>query len=187
MRSPFNFIVRPVDGRRYDNIKRIGGLDVVVSTSDEDHRFSNRYGEVVHEPLGYDGPVSSGDILIVHHNVFKFYNDMSGRQRSGKSFWKDDLFLVDNDQFFMYHNGKTWTAHDRYCFVQPLPPEESIIFKGESEHPLVGIMRYPNEYLLRKCVNSGDKISFSPDSEYEFYVDGEKLYRMFDHQINFVL
>ena len=48
-------------------------------------------------------------------------------------------------------------------------------------------MRYPNEYLLKKCVNSGDKVSFSPDSEYEFYVDGDKLYRMFDHQINFVL
>ena len=132
MQSPYNFIVRPVEGKRYSNTKRIGGLDVVVSTSDEDHKFSNRYGEVVDVPLGYDGPISKGDILIVHHNVFKFYNDMSGRQRSGKSFWKDDLFLVDNDQFFMYYDGKTWTPHDRYCFVQPLPPEESIIFKGES-------------------------------------------------------
>jgi len=36
-------------------------------------------------------------------------------------------------------------------------------------------------------VKSGDKICFKPDSEYEFMVDGEKLYRMFDHQITMVL
>jgi hypothetical protein len=44
-------------------------------------------------------------------------------------------------------------------------------------------MKYPNKYLLSKGVNKGDKISFKPESEYEFMVDDEKLYRMYDHQI----
>ena len=38
-------------------------------------------------PLGYDGEIVVGDLLLVHHNVFKFYNDMKGRQKSGKSFF----------------------------------------------------------------------------------------------------
>tara|TARA_R110000782_G_scaffold6344_2_gene21783 strand:- start:1882 stop:2445 length:564 start_codon:yes stop_codon:yes gene_type:complete len=183
MKSPFYFITRPKDGKRYDNTKSIGGIDFITSTSEEDHKFSNRYAEVVEPPIGYSGPIQQGDTLLVHHNVFKFYNDMRGRQQSGKSFFKDDLFFIDEEQFFMYKSGGEWHAYDRYCFVKPVPTSESYIFKPFSEEPLVGVMKYPNEYLKSKGINSGDTVCFKPDSEYEFDVDGEKLYRMYDHQI----
>ena len=187
MKSPRDFIVRPVDGKRYDNTRRIGGIEMVVSTSEEDHLFSNRYGEVVEVPIGYSGPISVGDLLLVHHNTFKFYTDMKGNQRSGKSFLFDDLFLVDMDQFFMFHDGVKWTTHDRYCFVKPIPPLESKIFKPMSEEPLTGTMMYPNKYLSSKNVQKGDVVIFKPDSEYEFQVEGVKMYRMYDHQITMVL
>tara|TARA_R110000822_G_scaffold157770_1_gene297433 strand:+ start:1660 stop:2223 length:564 start_codon:yes stop_codon:yes gene_type:complete len=183
MKSPFYFITRPKDGRRYDNTKSIGGIDFITSTSEEDHKFSNRYAEVVETPIGYSGPIQPGDTLLVHHNVFKFYNDMRGRQQSGKSFFKDDLFFIDDEQFFMYKKDGEWHAYDRYCFIKPVPTSESYIFKPFSEEPLVGIMKYPNEYLKSKGIYSGDTVCFKPDSEYEFDVDGEKLYRMYDHQI----
>ena len=93
MKSPFNFIVKPLKGKRYDNTKEIAGLELVVSTSEEDHKFSNRYAEVIETPIGYTGAIKSGDTLLVHHNVFKYYNDMKGRQKSGRSFFKDDLFF----------------------------------------------------------------------------------------------
>jgi len=81
MKSPFYFIAKPINGRRYDNTKDIEGTEVIVSTSEEDHKFSNRYAEVVELPLGYKGPITPGDILLVHHNVFKYYNDMKGEER----------------------------------------------------------------------------------------------------------
>ena len=112
---------------------------------------------------------------------------MQGQEKSGKSFFKDDLFFIDNEQFFMYKHDEKWYANDRYCFVKPVSTEESYIFKPFSEEPLIGIMKYPNNYLKLKGIKEGDKISFQPDSEYEFIVDGEKLYRMFDHQISLVL
>jgi hypothetical protein len=87
----------------------------------------------------------------------------------------------------MYKKGDTWYSYDRYCFVKPIPPTESYIKKPFGEEPLMGKMVYPNEYLISKGVNKGDLICFSPDSEYEFTVDGEKLYRMFDHQITIKL
>ena len=90
MKSPFNFIAKPVNGKRYDNTKEIGGVELIISTSEEDHKFSNRYAEVVEVPSGYNGPISKGDILLVHHNVFKFYNDIRGNQKSGRSFFKND-------------------------------------------------------------------------------------------------
>jgi hypothetical protein len=187
MRSPFYFIAKPVNGKRYDNTKEIGGVDFIVSTSEEDHRFSNRFAEVVELPLDYTGPIQKSDTLLVHHNVFKFYNDMKGRQKSGKSFFKDDLFFIEPDQFFMYKHNSTWYAYDKYCFVKPIGITESYIKKPFSEEPLMGIMKYPNEYLLKKGINPGDMICFSPDSEYEFTVDDEKLYRMYDHQITMKL
>ena len=187
MRSPFYFIAKPINGKRYDNTKMFGDVEFIVSTSEEDHKFSNRFAEVVELPLGYKGPIKVGYTLLVHHNVFKFYNDMKGRQKSGKSFFRDDLFFIDADQFFMYNDGYNWNAYDRYCFVKPIPVTESYIKKPISEEPLVGIMKYPNEYLLDKGVKAGDMVCFSPDSEYEFTVDEEKLYRMYDHQITIKL
>lgn len=187
MKSPFNFIVKPIDGKRYNNSKSVGGIDLIISTSEEDHRFSNRYAKVVETPLKYNGPISIGDTLLVHHNVFKFYNDIKGNQKSGKSHFKDDLFFIDQDQYFLYHNGTEWKSYDRYCFVKPVPVNDSYIFKPFTEEPLVGLMKYPSEYLISKGVNKGDMVTFSPENEYEFTVDDEKLYRIYDHQISMVI
>ena len=170
------FIVRPKDGKRYANVK--DGL--IVSSSQEDHRFSQRIAEVVELPINYDGPVKVGDLLLVHHNVFKFYYDMKGRQKSGRSFFKDDMFFVDHMQFFMYHNGDRWNAHDKYCFIKPVD-------KNVSEEPLIGTIRYINEELEAFGLREGDEISFKPNSDYEFTVDGEKLYRMFTDNITLSL
>ena len=99
MRSPFYFIVKPLDDKRYTNTKNIEGMDFITSTSEENYKASNRQGVVVAVPLGYDGPIKVGDILLVHHNVFKFYNYMKGRVKSGKSFFKDNLFFIENDSY----------------------------------------------------------------------------------------
>jgi len=183
MKSPFYFIVKPLEGKRYNNTKNIGGLDFITSSSEEDYKYSNRKGVVQELPLKYKGPIKIGDTLLVHHNVFKFYNDMKGRQQSGKSYFKDDLFFIDNDQFFMYNHKGNWHSHDRYCFVKPMDKKDSFMFKRGNEEPLMGEMVYPNSYLEKQGVGPGCPVSFQPDSEYEFEVDGEKLYRMFDHQI----
>lgn len=187
MKSPFYFIAKPVSGKRYANTKNIGGLDLIVSTSEEDHKFSNRFAQVIELPVDYDGPIKIGDTLVVHHNVFKYYNDMRGRQKSGKSFFKDDLFFIEPDQFFMYGRDGEWFAYDRYCFVAPVPALRTYIDKPFADEPLVGEMIYPNEYLKSKGIKQGDIVCFAPDSEYEFTIDEKKLYRMFDHQITIKL
>tara|TARA_R100001480_G_scaffold153390_1_gene156446 strand:- start:302 stop:841 length:540 start_codon:yes stop_codon:yes gene_type:complete len=179
--------VEPVQGKRYNNTKNISGIDFITSTSEEDFTVSNRKGIVISVPLNYKGPVKVGDILLVHHNVFKYYNDMKGRQQSGKSFFKDNLFFVDNSQFFMYNHNNQWISHDKYCFVRPIKKQKSFMFKRGKEEPLMGEMIYPNEYILSHGIKPGALVSFQPDTEYEFNVDGEKLYRMYDHQITMLI
>tara|TARA_R110002167_G_scaffold253027_3_gene459383 strand:- start:17810 stop:18373 length:564 start_codon:yes stop_codon:yes gene_type:complete len=187
MRSPYLFIAKPLDDRRYNNTKKIGDVDFITSTSEENHMASNRIAEVVSTPIAYNGPIKPGDKLLVHHNVFKFYNDMQGRRKSGRSHFMDNLFFVEPDQFYMYHNGDRWNSYDRYCFIKPVPTEDYYIYKALTEEPLVGEVRYSNDYLRSQGIDTGDRVTFKPESEYEFEVDGEKLYRMFDHQITIKL
>lgn len=187
MRSPFYFIAKPLKGKRYDNTKEIGGIELIISTSEEDHKFSNRYAEVVSTPLWYKGPIEPGDILLVHHNVFKFYNDMKGRRKSGRSHLKEDEFLIDSEQFFMYKKDGKWNAYDRYCFVKPIPAIDYYVKKPFTHEPMMGEMVYPNEYLTNQGIKCGDKVCYTPDCEYEFVVDGEKMYRIYDHQITIKL
>ena len=149
MRSPYLFITTPLDNKRYNNTKKIGDVDFIISTSEENHEASNR--------------------------------------KSGRSFFMENKFFIEPDQFYMYHDGKEWNTHGRYCFVKPVLEEEYYIDKNTKEEPLVGEIKYTNEYLRSQNVNPGDKVCFKPESEYEFQVDGEKLYRMFDHQITIKL
>jgi len=187
MQSPDRFIVRPIKGKRYNNTKDIGGLDFITSTSEEDFKFSNREAEVISLPLDYKGDIETGDTLLVHHNVFKFYNDMKGRRQSGRSFFKDDLFFIEDEQFYMYKKNGKWKAHGRNCFVKPSAVKKSFIDKPGKYEPLIGTVKYINEELIKLGVKEGDEISFQPESEYEFRVDDEILYRMFTNNITFIV
>ena len=71
--------------------------------------------------------------------------------------------------------------------IKPIPKKDHYLKTHENNEPLVGLVKYPNKYLISKGINKGDKVSFKPESEYEFNIDGEKLYRMFDHQITLSL
>ncbi len=187
MKSPFSYIVTPLNNRRYDNIKKYGDIDFITSTSEEDHTVSNRYATVVSTPIGYKGPVKEGDTLLVHHNVFKFYNDMYGKRKSGKSFFKDNLFFVDHDQFFLYKQKGKWKGYNKYCFIKPSSVKDYYINKNGTEEPLFGTIKYINDELISMGLKVGDEVSYQPESEYEFNVDGEKLYRMFTNNITFAL
>jgi hypothetical protein len=169
MVSPYCFIAEPLGGVRYDSVTKSG---LVVSASKEDHRTTNRNAVVKSVPLNYEGPIESGDTLLVHHNTFRKYYDMKGKERSGPSYFKDNLFFIFDDQYFMYKksDGK-WKAPAPYCFVKP------------AGDPLMGTIVYGNEELEALGIMEGDLISFQPDSEYEFKIEDEVLYRMFTRNI----
>ena len=187
MKSPHSFIVKPIDNRRYSNTKKIGNIDFITSTSEEDHTVSNRYAKVIEVPIDDAGEVKVGDTLLAHHDVFKFYNDMYGRRKSGKSFFKDDLFFIDPDQFFLFKRNDVWKGYHKYCFVKPASAKDSFIKKSGIIEPLMGTLKYSNSQLDKLGLKVGDEISYQPETEYEFNVDGEVLYRMFTNNITLKL
>ena len=154
MKSPHYFIVRPHQGVRYNASKNLNGKDFIMSSSQEDHRYTNRIGVVVATPIGYSGEIAKGDLVVVHHNVFKYYNDIHGNERSGRSYLFDNIFFIDDDQFFLYKRENEWKAHSRYCFVLPEKRMDNyILSKIGNEEYLRGTLIYPNQELIDKELN----------------------------------
>jgi co-chaperonin GroES (HSP10) len=172
MRSPHFFIAEPIDGKRYANVAENG---LVLSVSQEDHKTTNRQAKIIALPLSYKGGAQVGDTLLVHHNTFRKYLDMKGREKSGPSYFRDNLYFIFDDQWFMCKHDGQWIAPSPYCFIKP------------TNEPLIGIIKYMNDYMGTMGLKVGDKVAFQPDSEYEFNIEGEKLYRMFTRNLTLKL
>jgi len=176
MRMPDRFIVSPLNGEKFINTKQVGDKTLIINTSIEHASNVNRIGVVVALPLNYEGNIVVGDQVVIAHNIFRTYFDGRGLTRESDAHIKDDLFQVLPELIFLIIRGKQKISVDNFCFIKPIIEEKKWIGSVEQEH--VGIVKYSNEILEAKGVLSGDKIAFKTDGEYEFLLDGERLYRM---------
>ena len=170
MKSVYNFVVEPV-GERYNNTKKLDGGELILNTEIFNHQYVNREAIVISTPLIGDTDIKPGDTVIVHHNVFRRWHNQYGEEKNSRSYFNEDTYFINHDQIFLYKRDKEWTAPKGYCFVIPLKATDK--FNAESEKPLQGIVKYTDGTIE---VNS--LVGFTPNSEYEFIVDGERLYRV---------
>ena len=184
MKSPYNFIVTPYNNEEYCNTKEVAGVKITINTSIEVAKYVNRLAVVLETPIHYDGDISIGDVVILHHNIFRTYLDMKGRQTKSPEFFRDKIYIVDPSRIYMYDNGNGWIPHLNYCFVRPIDRvQDELLHSVEEEEKHKGILVYPNKHQEKIGLNKGDLIAFTKNSEYAFDVDGEKLYRMYDRDV----
>ena len=79
MQALYNFIVKPI-GKRYNNINKVGDKELIVNTEVFNHQYVNREAKVLHLPKLLKTPVQVGDIILIHHNVFRRWHDMQGKE-----------------------------------------------------------------------------------------------------------
>ena len=170
MRSLYNFVVKPKGGR-YNNKKKIGDKELILNTEIFNHQYVNREAIVISTPIIGDTDIKTGDTVIVHHNVFRRWHDVKGREKNSRSYFNEDTYFINHDQIFLYKKDKQWIAPKGYCFVIPLKEQNPL--NVDLEKPLQGIVKYTDDTIE---VNS--LVGFTPNSEYEFIVDGERLYRV---------
>ena len=168
-----DFIVSPI-GKRYNNSKKIGDKSLILNTEVYNHQFVNRRARVIATPLLFSSPINVGDEVIVHHNVFRRWHDVKGRERNSSSYYKEDKYIISESQMFLYKQNDEWKAMPGYSFVKPLKSTNKLT--NEEEKPLVGVVKYSdgtfNNFYTKELVG------FTPNSEYEFIVDKERLYRV---------
>ena len=175
MKSVYNFVVKP-KGERYNNTKKFDGGELILNTDIFQHQYVNREAVVISTPIIGNTDIKPGDTVIVHHNVFRRWNDVKGIERNSKAYFNEDTYLINHEQIFLYKQQDRWIAPKGYCFVIPLKATDQ--FNTESEKPLQGIVKYSDG-----TVNVNEIIGFRPNSEYEFIVDGERLFRVLSNFI----
>ena len=175
MKSVYNFVVTP-KGERYNNKKKVGDSELILNTEIYNHQFVNREATVISKPIVGDTDIKAGDTVIVHHNVFRRWHNVKGIEKNSRSYFNESTYMITPDQIFLYKRNDIWKAPKGYCFVKPLKAIDQ--FNVESEKPLQGIVKYSDG-----TVKVNDLIGFRPSSEYEFIVDGERLYRVLSNFI----
>ena len=175
MRSVYNFVVTP-KGERYNNKKKVEGGDLILNTEIYNHQFVNRIAKVISIPIIGDTDILPGDEVILHHNVFRRWHNVKGIEKNSRSFFDEKTYLVNQDQIFLYKRYWEWRSPKGYCFVKPLKAKNPL--NVNLERPLIGIVKYSDG-----TVKEGDLVGFRPSSEYEFIVDGERLYRVLSNFI----
>jgi len=170
MKSVYNFVVTP-KGERYNNKKKVGDSELILNTEIFNHQYVNREAIVISTPIIGNTNIKPGDTVILHHNVFRRWHNVKGVEKNSRSYFNEDTYFINHDQIFLYKKDKEWIAPKGYCFVKPLKAIDQ--FNIESEKPLQGVVKYSDG-----AVEVNDLIGFTPNSEYEFIVDGERLYRV---------
>jgi len=181
MKALFDFIISP-DGDRYNNTVDVDGGSLITNTEIYSHQHTNRNGIVLSTPINNPTDIEVGDKVIVHHNVFRRYHDIRGEEKNGRAYFKEDQYFVRPDQIFLYKRDEEYKPLDGFCFVKPLSSIDD--FDTNNERPLVGIIKHTSNKVKSFGISNGDLVGFTPYSEYEFVIDGERMYRVFEQEIS---
>ena len=176
MNSIYHFIIKPLD-KTYENVKLVNSKELIINSNIENHVFVSKKAVVVSTPAAYKTKIKAGDEVYIHHNILRRYYDMKGREKNSGTFFKDDLYFCAPEQIYMYN----LKSHLNYCFIKPLL--NTHILKNRKEQPNVGIVKYTNNTLEALGITPGTLITFTPNSEFEFIIDGERLYCMKSNDI----
>ena len=178
MRSLYDFIIKP-KGERYNNKKKVDNKELILNSEITHHQYVNRIGVILSLPSIGKTELKVGDEIIVHHNVFRRFNNIHSKENNSRSYINKNIYTVGKDQVFAYKRN-IWKPLKGYCFVKPIKSYDQ--FDINKEQPLIGIMKYCDNNLQN--IKSGDLVGFTPNSEYEFIIDGERLYRVLTNSIS---
>ena len=180
MKSLYDFIVEPL-GDKYSNTVNIDGKSLVLNTKIESFKFVNRLAKVIKTPLAFNLDIKAGDTVVIHQNVFRTFYDMKGRKKKSRSFFKDNLYFCALDQIYLYKNSNGWNSFGDRCFIKPIKSKDDLTLDKEAS--LIGILKYGNSSLNKLKINPGDLVGYTPNSEWEFLVEKERLYCMKSNDI----
>ena len=172
MQSVYQFLIEPVGGR-YNNEVDVDGKSLILNSENSNHEYTNRLARVVSCPKLNNTKISDGDEIIVHHNVFRRWNDVKGQEKNSKSYFSDGLYLVSQDQIFLIKKKEGCIAMQGFTFLQPLLNKDE--FSSDKENPTVGKVVYSDGSF-----KEGEVLGYTPFSQYEFIIDKKRVYRVYN-------
>ena len=180
MKSLFDFIIQPLGGK-YDNEITIGDKKLILNNKIESFKSVNNLAIVIETPKAYKTPIKKGDIIVIHHNVFRTFYDMKGKKKKSRGFFHDNLYFCQIDQIYLYKKNQQWKSFGDRCFIMPLKNDNYLT--ADKERKLIGIVKISNSSLEAAGINTGDLVGYTPNGEWEFIIDDQRLYCMKSNDI----
>ena len=174
MQSIFEFVVEPKGGR-YNNHSEINGKKLILNTEIYSHLHVNREAIVITPPRVNPRNIKKGDTVIVHHNVFRRWENIRKEEKNSRGYLEEGKYLIEPDQIYMYKSEGKWISSPGFCFVVPIKSNDLL---ADGEQPLMGVVKHSDG-----TVEEGSLVGFRPGSEYEFIIDGIRMYRVMSHFI----
>jgi hypothetical protein len=173
--SIHDFIVEPFNERTTSN-KKIEGKDLIINTDLQSHEFVSREARVLSVPMLHETEIKEGDIVIIHHNVFRRFYDVRGKEKWSRSRLGENLWLASPDQVYGIKKENKVVPLKGYCFIAPVHNEDS--YEEGKEKKLIGVIKYINPSDISEDIDFNCVAGFTPGSEFEFILNGLKLYRI---------
>jgi len=180
MNSIYDFIIKPKEGR-YNNEIEIGDKILIVNANIEDHRMVSKNAIVVSTPLAYTTSIKKGDEIMVHHNIFRRWYDVRGKERNSGQYFKEDLYFCKPNQLYLYKKDDQWVSFGERCFIKPLKNTDVLTNDIEQKH--IGILKIGNPTLKALGINPGDLVGYKPGREWEFIIENQRVYCMKSNDI----
>jgi len=181
MKGMYDFIVEPL-GKRYNNTIEVEGVNLVVNSSVESYKSVNNIAIVLALPKAFKTDIEVGDQIMIHHNVFRRFYDMRGKEKNSRSYLNENMYLCSLDQIYLYKKESAdWITFGDRCFVKPICNTNQ--FDTNLEEPHIGVVKYDNKKLNSIGIKNEMLVTFRPDSEFEFIVDNQRLYCMKSNNI----
>jgi predicted DNA-binding antitoxin AbrB/MazE fold protein len=170
MKPVHEYVIKP-QGNRYNNsINVVDNKELILNTEIFNHGYVNRKAIIISTPIDNVHNLQEGQEVIVHHNIFRRWHNVKGVEKNSRGFLNEGEYLASPDQIYMYKTYD-WECVKGYTFVKPLKSVDK--YSVEQEEPLVGVVKYSDGTFLPTQL-----VGFKPGSEYEFVVDGNRLYRV---------
>jgi len=170
MRAIYDFIIKPYSERSNGKTK-VGDSELILNTELQNHNYTSRHAIVLEKPVAIQTEVEKFDEVIVHHNVFRRFRDIKGVEKNSRSYLDENTFLASTDQVYAYKRNNTWRSTKGFSFIKPILDQddwsENVEVKGK------GVVKYSDGFLEK-----GQFVYFKPGTEYEFFIEEERLYRV---------
>tara|TARA_R110000824_G_scaffold316174_4_gene503387 strand:+ start:629 stop:1210 length:582 start_codon:yes stop_codon:yes gene_type:complete len=167
----------------YEDTIIVNGKELFMDTSFDELKHARQYGTVIAVPKGLPGGINldikKGDKVYCHHFLTSEENKIHFHD-------EDKVYSVHwSNMYARVRKGKLKMLH-HWNFVKQKIEEESnymsesgIYLKPEAEdEELYGYVEHMNDELKGWGIKKGDEVIFSKNSEYDMYIEGEKLLRM---------
>ena len=174
MKGIYSFVIEP-KGERYNNTKKVGDKELILNTEISHHQYVNRQGVVKAVPIAFETNIKIGDTVIVHHNVFRRFHNQHALEVNSNSYFDEKTYIVYPDQIFAYKRENEWKPLKGFCFIQPLKETNKLYSNKEK---LIGIVKHTDGTVEENSI-----VRFKPMGQYEFIVDGQRLYRVKSNHI----